>query len=51
MQKIVLTQEQKDIIHAVKNGVPLIKINAFAGTGKTTTLLAIADEFKYKKIL
>jgi len=45
-----LTQEQKDIIKAVdkyKN----IKINAFAGTGKTTTLKYIANEYKNKRIL
>lgn len=45
-----LTKEQKEIIKAVykyKN----IKINAFAGTGKTTTLKYIAQEFSDKKIL
>ncbi len=45
-----LTKEQQEIIKAVpryKN----IKINAFAGTGKTTTLKLIAKEFKDKKIL
>lgn len=45
-----LTKEQKEIIKAVakyKN----IKINAFAGTGKTTTLRYIADEYKDRKIL
>ncbi|XPV81283.1 MAG: UvrD-helicase domain-containing protein [Halarcobacter sp.] len=45
-----LTNEQKEIIDAVakyKN----IKINAFAGTGKTTTLRYISEKFNDKKIL
>ncbi|WP_044415207.1 UvrD-helicase domain-containing protein [Halarcobacter anaerophilus] len=45
-----LTKEQKEIVKAVgkyKN----IKINAFAGTGKTTTLRYVAKEYKDRKIL
>jgi len=45
-----LTQEQQDILQAVKQ-YKVIKINAFAGTGKTTTLKLIANEFKKSKIL
>ncbi len=45
-----LTSEQKDIVKAVKK-YKNIKINAFAGTGKTTTLKLIANEYKEKKIL
>jgi len=48
---LTLTQEQASILEAVKSGDPLIKINAFAGTGKTTTLLAIANELKNRSIL
>lgn len=44
------TQEQIDIVEAVLTE-PVIKINAFAGTGKTSTLLSIANTFKSKKIL
>jgi len=45
-----LTKQQNEIIEAIpkyKN----IKINAFAGTGKTTTLKLIANKYKEKKIL
>ena len=45
-----VTDEQKEILEAVKK-YKVIKINAFAGTGKTTTLKLIANEFKTKKIL
>lgn len=38
-----LTQEQKDILKAFKEH-NLIKINAYAGTGKTTTLIEIANK-------
>jgi len=44
------TQQQNDILDAVKQ-YRSIKINAFAGTGKTTTLQLIADQYKHKKIL
>ena len=46
-----LTQEQENIVKAVGEGVGLIKINAFAGTGKTTTLLQIANSYPHKRIL
>ena len=45
-----ITKQQKQILEAVtqyKN----IKINAFAGTGKTSTLKLIANEYANKKIL
>ena len=45
-----LTTQQNEIIEAIpkyKN----IKINAFAGTGKTTTLKLIANKFREKNIL
>jgi predicted AAA+ superfamily ATPase len=45
-----LTTQQNEIIESIpkyKN----IKINAFAGTGKTTTLKLIANKYKEKKIL
>jgi F-box protein 18 (helicase) len=45
-----ITKQQKDILKAVKK-YKSIKINAFAGTGKTTTLKLIASENKDKKIL
>ncbi len=45
-----LTNEQQEIIKAVSR-YKNIKINAFAGTGKTTTLKFIAQKFKDKKIL
>lgn len=44
------TQQQIDILEAVKQ-YKSIKINAFAGTGKTSTLQLIANEYKTKKIL
>ncbi len=44
------TQQQKEILEAVKQ-YKTIKINAFAGTGKTTTLKLIANEYKTKNIL
>jgi superfamily I DNA/RNA helicase len=44
------TKQQKEILEAVKK-YKTIKINAFAGTGKSTTLKLIANEFKNKKIL
>ena len=48
--KINLTQEQKEIVEAVSSE-KAIKINAYAGTGKTTTLTAIANAYKDKRIL
>ncbi len=44
-----LTQEQQEIIDAVRKGYKIIKINAFAGTGKTTTLVEIAKDNPDKK--
>ena len=44
------TQQQNDILEAVKQ-YKSIKINAFAGTGKTSTLQLIANQYKSKKIL
>lgn len=44
------TQQQTDILEAVKQ-YKSIKINAFAGTGKTSTLQLIANQYKTKKIL
>jgi len=44
------TKQQKQILEAVKK-YKNIKINAFAGTGKTTTLKLIANEYANKKIL
>ena len=46
-----LTDEQKLILDEVKKGTKVIKINAFAGTGKTTTLVEIAKANKDKRIL
>ena len=48
--KINLTQEQKEVVEAVSRE-RAIKINAYAGTGKTTTLTAIANTYKNNKIL
>lgn len=45
-----LTQQQNEIIQSVKKHRN-IKINAFAGTGKTTTLNLVAKEYSDKKIL
>ncbi len=43
MQKIVLTEEQREIVKRVfENRVVLV--NAFAGTGKTTTCMATIKE-------
>ena len=47
---MILTQEQKDIIKSVKTQ-DKIKINAYAGTGKTTILIEIAKAYPDKKIL
>jgi len=45
-----LTSEQKQIIEAV-NQYSKIKINAFAGTGKTTTLRAITEAYRDRKFI
>jgi len=45
-----ITKQQQEILQAVQK-YKNIKINAFAGTGKTTTLNLIASEYKEKKIL
>jgi superfamily I DNA/RNA helicase len=45
-----ITKEQKDILLCINN-YKSIKINAFAGTGKTSTLKLIANEHLDKKIL
>ena len=47
-----LTQEQEKIVDAVKNSEDeIIKVNAFAGTGKTTTLVEISKAIKDSSIL
>ncbi|MGB5867490.1 MAG: UvrD-helicase domain-containing protein [Arcobacteraceae bacterium] len=45
-----ITEQQKEILESVKK-YKSIKINAFAGTGKTTTLKLISQTYKEKKIL
>jgi len=45
-----LTNEQLTILNEVKNKTPLIKVVAFAGTGKTTLLYHIAKEIKGRKL-
>jgi superfamily I DNA/RNA helicase len=45
-----LTTEQKTIINSLKE-LNNIKIFAFAGTGKTTTLKAIANSYPQARIL
>ena len=49
-----LTEEQKDIVEYVKNGGNDLIVNAFAGTGKTTTtktaIEVIAGKTKYKPV-
>ena len=47
---MTLTTEQTQILQAVLNGEPLIKVVAFAGTGKTTLLYEIAKNIKGKKL-
>ncbi|MEA3384187.1 MAG: AAA family ATPase [Campylobacterota bacterium] len=44
------TKQQNEILEAVKQ-YKSIKINAFAGTGKTSTLKLIANQYKEQKIL
>jgi predicted NACHT family NTPase len=45
-----LTKQQQNILEAVKK-YKTIKINAFAGTGKTTTLKLIAQKYPDFQIL
>jgi len=45
-----ITNQQKEILESVKK-YRSIKINAFAGTGKTTTLKLISETYKEKRIL
>jgi len=45
-----ITQQQKDILESVKQHKN-VKINAFAGTGKTTTLKLISQTYATQKIL
>ena len=45
-----LTKQQLEILESVQK-YKSIKINAFAGTGKTTTLKLIAEKYSEKKIL
>ena len=45
-----LTNEQQNILNIVKNGEKLLKIVAFAGTGKTTLLYEIAKQTFGKKL-
>jgi len=45
-----ITKQQTEILESVKK-YKSIKINAFAGTGKTTTLKMISNTYKEKKIL
>jgi len=47
---IKLTDEQKEIIKAFKDAEKL-KINAYAGTGKTTTIRALAEVYPRRKFL
>jgi len=44
-----LTKQQEEIIEAVQK-YKVIKINAFAGTGKTSTLKIISEKYRSKKI-
>ena len=50
MNTLKPSDEQKIIIDAVSNNKNVI-VNAVAGSGKTTTLLFIAQQNKNKKIL
>jgi len=47
---IKLTEEQKAVIKALEQA-DKVKVNAYAGTGKTTTIKACAEVFKGKKML
>lgn len=52
-KNIVLSKYQTDILNYVKNEKGNLLINAKAGSGKTSTLLLIADEVikNYRKCL
>lgn len=39
------TSEQEQIINCVVSGAPLVVVNAFAGTGKTSTLIGVTETF------
>lgn len=41
-----LTQEQKDIINTLNNEEKIIKISAFAGCGKSSTLVEVVKEIR-----
>ena len=41
-----LTQEQKNIIETVHNDAKIIKLNAYAGSGKTSTLVEVVKEIR-----
>jgi len=47
---IRLTEEQKEIIKTFKD-VEKLKINAYAGTGKTTTIRALAEVYPKRRFL
>ena len=44
------TQEQLDVVEAFKTA-QVLKVNAVSGSGKTSTLLLLADEFKQPSLL
>lgn len=48
--KLQPTQEQLSIVEAFKT-TQVLKVNAVAGSGKTSTLLLLADEFKQPSLL
>lgn len=41
--RVKLTTEQEESVECIKGRTPSLKINAFAGSGKTSTLAAIAE--------
>ncbi len=43
------TEEQEKIIQAVKRGATSISVNAFAGTGKTSTLIGVTESIPYSE--
>ena len=47
---VKLTEEQKDIINTLKS-LDKVKVNAYAGTGKTTTIRACVEELRGKRAL
>ncbi|MCT7607041.1 DEAD/DEAH box helicase family protein [Aliarcobacter butzleri] len=50
---MVLSEQQKEIIEKSKQLIKnqKLKINAFAGTGKTTTLKAITEQISNQRFL